>query len=115
MGEPMALNLLKAGHKLRVHTRTKSRASAVLKQGAEWTDSPADAAKGVDIVFTCVTDTPDVEAVLIKEKGVIESIKKGVIVVDHSTISPSVTQRLASELARRGAKMIDAPISGGDV
>jgi 3-hydroxyisobutyrate dehydrogenase len=111
----MALNLLKAGHKLRVHTRTKSRASSVLKQGAEWTDSPADAARGADIIFTCVTDTPDVEAVLVKEKGVIESAKKGMIVVDHSTISPSVTKRVAGELARRGMKLIDAPISGGDV
>lgn len=115
MGGPMALNLLKAGHKLRVHTRTKSRAALVLKQGAEWADSPAAAASGCDIVFTCVTDTPDLEAVLIKEKGVIESLKKGMIVVDHSTISPSVTQRIAGELARRGAKLVDAPISGGDV
>jgi 3-hydroxyisobutyrate dehydrogenase len=115
MGQPMALNLLRAGYKLRVHTRTKSRAATVLKQGAEWTDSPKAAASEADVVFVCVTDTPDVECVLLEKNGVIESVKKGMIVVDHSTISPSVTQRIAAELARRGAKLIDAPISGGDV
>jgi 3-hydroxyisobutyrate dehydrogenase len=115
MGQPMALNLLKGGYKLRVHTRTKSRASSVLKQGAEWTGSPAEAASGADIIFTCVTDTPDVETVLLGTNSVIESAKTGMVIVDHSTISPSVTQRVAGELARRGVKLIDAPISGGDV
>ena len=115
MGGPMALNLLRSGQKLRVYSRTKSRAAQVIKQGGAWTDSPAEAASGADIVFVCVTDTPDVEAVLLAPKGVIESARPGMIVVDHSTISPKATRTMAEKLAKKGATLIDAPISGGDV
>ena len=115
MGDPMASRLLASGHSLTVHTRTKTRARDLLASGATWADSPADAARNADIVFTCVTDTPDVEAVLLGTNGVIEAARAGLIVVDHSTISPDATRRMAATLAERGTMLLDAPVSGGDV
>ena len=115
MGAPMAGHLLAAGNKLAVNSRTKGKAEALLGKGATWAKSPAEAVKDADIVFTCVPDTPDVEKVLLGEHGVIQSVRKGTIVVDHSTISPSATRRFAEQLATRGATLLDAPISGGDV
>jgi 3-hydroxyisobutyrate dehydrogenase len=115
MGQPMAGHLLSAGHVLYVHSRTKSRAQPLVARGATWCDRPADAARAADIVFICVPDTPDVQAVILGEGGVIHSARPGMIVVDHSTISPSATREMAKQLAERGATLLDAPISGGDV
>jgi 3-hydroxyisobutyrate dehydrogenase len=115
MGAPMAQNLLKAGYSVTIHTRTKSKAQAVLDAGAIWADSPADAANEADVVITCVTDTPDVEAVLLGEKGVIESARKGMICIDMSTISPEATQRMAEQLSKKGVVLLDAPVSGGEI
>ena len=115
MGEPMAGHLLAAGYPVKVHTRTKSRAKSLTSKGATWAATPAEAAKGADIVFICVPDTPDVEKVLLGDDGVVKSLKKGAIVVDHSTISPSATRGFDKQLATKGAKLLDAPISGGDV
>jgi 3-hydroxyisobutyrate dehydrogenase len=115
MGEPMAGHLLRGGHALAVHTRSKARAETVLGNGAKWASSPAEAANGADVVFVCVPDTPDVQAVLLADKGIIHGVKKGTIVVDHSTISPSATRGFADQLASKGATLLDAPISGGDV
>jgi 3-hydroxyisobutyrate dehydrogenase len=115
MGAPMAGHLLAAGNKVTVNSRTKAKADALVAEGATWAASPANAARDADVVFTCVPDTPDVEKVLLGDAGVIQSIKKGAIVVDHSTISPSATRRFAEQLAAKGATLLDAPISGGDV
>jgi 3-hydroxyisobutyrate dehydrogenase len=115
MGLPMAGHLLNAGHPLTVHSRTKSKATELLNAGAAWADTPAEAAKNADVVFVCVTDTPDVQAVLIGDRGVIASARPGLIVVDHSTISPTATKHFASELAKHGTRLLDAPVSGGDV
>jgi len=115
MGAPMAGHLLAAGNTLAVTSRTKSKAKDLLDKGATWAASPAEAAKDADVVFTCVPDTPDVEKVLLGEKGVIQGVKKGAIIVDHSTISPSATRRFANQLASKAATLLDAPISGGDV
>ena len=115
MGQPMAGHLLANGSSLTVHTRTKAKAKALTSQGATWAATPADAAKQADLVFLCVPDTPDVEAVLLGESGVLQSVRKGAIVIDHSTISPSATRRFAEELSAKGAKLLDAPVSGGDV
>jgi 3-hydroxyisobutyrate dehydrogenase len=115
MGKPMAGHLLGAGLKLTVHNRTKSKADELIARGAKWADSPADAAKSADVVFICVTDTPDVEQVIEGPRGILESARPGLIVVDHSTISPDTTRHLAAELARRSATLLDAPVSGGDV
>jgi len=115
MGVPMAGHLLAAGHRLSVTSRTKSKAEPLLARGAAWAESPAAAAKAADAVFLCVPDTPDVESVLLGEGGVIESARDGLIVVDHSTISPSATRDMAAKLAERGVTLLDAPVSGGDV
>jgi 3-hydroxyisobutyrate dehydrogenase len=115
MGAPMAGHLLSAGHRLVVHSRTKSKAEPLLARGAAWADTPADAARAADVVFVCVTDTPDVEHVVAGDRGVIHGVKAGATVVDHSTISPSATRRLAEHLAARDVCLLDAPVSGGDV
>ena len=115
MGEPMAGHLLSAGYPLTLHTRTRSRADALLARGAKWADSPADAVRDADVVLICVTDTPDVQKVVLGPDGVVQSARDGMVVIDHSTISPSATREMAAELAKRGAEFLDAPISGGDV
>src|SRR5688572_18887843 len=89
MGLPMAGHLLAAGHSLSVHTRTKSKADALLATGATWADSPRAAAEQADVVFICVTDTPDVRHVLLGDRGVVAAARPGLIAVDHSTISPA--------------------------
>ena len=81
MGAPMVQNLLKAGCPVTVHTRTKSKAQPLLDAGATWADTPAQAARNTDIVITCVTDTPDVEKVLLGDNGVIESAQEGMICI----------------------------------
>ncbi len=115
MGQPMAGHLLSAGHAVHVYTRTKTRATGIINRGATWAASPAEAAQQADVVFVCVTDTPDVQAVVMGDKGVADGARRGSIVVDHSTISPSATRAIAKDLAGRGIKFLDAPISGGDV
>lgn len=115
MGLPMAGHLLKAGHGLTVYTRSRHKAADLLDRGAAWADSPAAAARRAEVVFTCVPDTPDVWHVLLGPGGVAEAARAGLIVVDHSTISPSTTREMATELASRGVTLVDAPISGGDV
>jgi 3-hydroxyisobutyrate dehydrogenase-like beta-hydroxyacid dehydrogenase len=115
MGKPMALNLLAAGFALTVHSRTKSKAEEVLKAGASWADTPADAAANADVVITCVTDTPDVKKVLLGKSGVIESARAGLICIDMSTICPFETRQMAGTLAEKGVVFIDAPVSGGQI
>jgi 3-hydroxyisobutyrate dehydrogenase len=115
MGLPMPGHLLSAGHPMTVYTRTKSKADGLVKRGATMVESAAEAARHADYVFVCVTDTPDVEDVLLGAKGVIKSARKGLIVVDHSTISPSATKEMAAKLHEQGVSLLDAPISGGDV
>ena len=115
MGAPMAGHLLAAGHSLTVHTRTKAKASDLLARGARWADSPADAARDVDFVFVCVPDTPDVQGVLTGAGGVAAVAREGLVVVDHSTISPKATREMAQALAAKGTRLLDAPVSGGDI
>ena len=115
MGHSMAGHLLAAGHSLVVHTRTRKRAEELLARGARWVDSPAAAAREADVVFICVTDTPDVEAVVLGKDGIVSAARPGLVVVDHSTISPAATRKMAEALARVGSAFLDAPVSGGDV
>jgi 3-hydroxyisobutyrate dehydrogenase len=115
MGKPMAGHLLAAGYELTVNTRSKAKADELIAQGAKWADTPTSAAATADVVLICVTDTPDVQAVLLGENGVIHSTRPGMIVIDHSTISPDETKKFASALALHGTHLLDAPVSGGDV
>lgn len=113
MGQGMARNILKAGFPLTVWNRTAARADALVAEGATAGSSPADVAANSDITVICVSDTPDVEAVIRGENGVLAGAKAGSIVVDCSTISPIVTRELNAELAEKGVAMLDAPVSGG--
>ena len=113
MGAPMALNVLKAGHEVTVHNRTRDREIPIAAAGASRADSPAAAAQSADVVITCVSDTPDVEQVILGDNGIIHGAQPGTVVVDMSTISPTVTRKIAEDLAAKGIAMIDAPVSGG--
>jgi 3-hydroxyisobutyrate dehydrogenase len=113
MGQGMARNLMKAGFSVRVWNRTASKAAALAAEGAQTGSSPADVAAHCDIVVVCVSDTPDVEAVLLGEEGAIHGAKPGTLVIDCSTISPQATRDIAARLAEKGVKMLDAPVSGG--
>jgi 3-hydroxyisobutyrate dehydrogenase len=115
MGLPMAGHLLAGGHRLVVHSRTRSKADELLARGAMWANSPAAAADQAEVVFICVTDTPDVQAVVLGDKGIASANRSGLIVVDHSTISPSATKQMAETLAKKKMHLLDAPVSGGDV
>ena len=113
MGRGMARNLLQAGFKVTVWNRTPARMAPLVEAGAQAGDSPADVAARSDIIITCVSDTPDVVAVILGEDGVIHGAQRGALVVDMSTISPQETQRIAAALQEKGVHMLDAPISGG--
>lgn len=113
MGASMALNILKAGHEVTVHNRTRQKEEQVAGQGAKRAQSPEEAAKGAQIIVTMVSDTPDVEEVVLGPGGVIHGAPKGSIVIDMSTISPAATRQMAEELRKKGIKMLDAPVSGG--
>ncbi len=116
MGQPMAGNLIKAGHNLFVHNRTPDKCDVLVKQGATFCNSPAETAKEVEVVFINVPDTCDVEQVLFGESGVDESARPGLVVVDNSTISPSSTRLFAERLKdTKGTDYLDAPVSGGDI
>jgi 3-hydroxyisobutyrate dehydrogenase len=113
MGAPMAANLLKAGFDLTVHNRTRSKEEALVAQGAKRADTPQDAAAAADVVMTNVSDTADVEAVVLGESGAMQGMKAGSILIDFSTISPAATRHIAGRLAEREIHMLDAPVSGG--
>jgi len=113
MGAAMAANLARAGFPVVAWNRTPGRAGDLVKLGATKAATPAAVAKGSDIVVTCVSDTPDVESVLFGQNGVAEGARKGLLVIDCSTISPSATRDFASRLAKLGVAMLDAPVSGG--
>lgn len=115
MGAPMARNLLKAGFAVTVWNRTALRAEALKADGATVAASPAAVAAASEVTVSCVSDSPDVEAVALGPGGVIEGAASGSVYIDCSTISPAVTRRVAEALGARGVAMLDAPVSGGDV
>ena len=113
MGASMAANLLRAGAYLTVWNRTAARASAAIELGARVAVSPGDVAARSDITVICVSDTPDVEAVLFGSDGIAGAARSGGLVIDCSTISPDSTRDFARRLAARGVGLVDAPVSGG--
>jgi 3-hydroxyisobutyrate dehydrogenase len=115
MGGPMAGHILKGGHPLTVFNRTRSKTAALAAEGAAVAGSPAEVAERSEIVITMVSDTPDVEQVVAGPRGVLEGIRPGSVVVDMSTVAPHLERRLDGMLRERGASLLDAPVSGGDV
>jgi 3-hydroxyisobutyrate dehydrogenase len=113
MGQGMSRNLLDAGYDLTVWNRTPARMEPLVKEGASAADSPAALAAAVDIVVCCVSDTPDVQQVLVGDDGVVHGARAGSLVIDCSTISPQVTREIAGQLAEHDVEMLDAPVSGG--
>jgi 3-hydroxyisobutyrate dehydrogenase len=115
MGRGMARNLLKAGFNLRVWNRSPGRMAELAAEGAATAKDPADLAAQSDILISCVSDTPDVEAVLVGDNppGAIHGLRPGSLVIDMSTISPHATRALAEKLNAKGVAMLDAPVSGG--
>lgn len=113
MGEPMALNILKAGHEIVVNNRTKNKEELLAAHGAKRAITPQEAAREAEVIITCLSDTPDVEQVVLGDNGIIYGAQVGSVVVDMSTISPEATCRMADALSKKGIKMVDAPVSGG--
>lgn len=113
MGQGMSRNLLKAGFEVVAWNRTEAKTDALVAEGGQKGGSPAAVAEQCDIVITCVSDTPDVEAVVLGENGIIHGAQPGSLLIDCSTISPQATQAIAEQLADKGVYMLDAPISGG--
>lgn len=113
MGAAMAANVARAGFPLTVWNRTPGRAESPLSLGAVEAATPRELAAASDIVVVCVSDSPDVEQVLVGPDGVAEGAAEGSLVIDCSTISPGVTRDLAARLAQQGVAMVDAPVSGG--
>ena len=113
MGGPMAGHLLDAGHEVAVWNRTPAKADDLVARGARRAESPADAARDADVVVTCVSDTPDLMAVVLGEQGVIEGIPAGAVLLDCSTVSPSAEKALEEALAAKSVEVVDAPLSGG--
>ena len=114
MGIPMVRNLMKAGFEATVYNRTTSKADKMVAEGAVKANSPAEVARKNMVIITMVSDTPDVEKVILGENGVIEGIQPDAVVIDMSTISPEATRKLASRLEEKKAHMLDAPVSGGE-
>ena len=115
MGKPMAKNLLKAGHHLVVHNRSRAAVDEVCAVGARAGASPADVARQATVVITMLPDTPDVDLVLTGPHGVLSALQPHAVVVDMSSISPGATKSLAAAIAARGGSMLDAPVSGGEI
>jgi len=115
MGRPMALNLRKAGYPLWVYGRRSVTMESLVAAGATACASAAEVADAAEVIIVMVGDTPDVESVLLGTRGVAERIRPGSVVIDMSTISPDATRRFARGLVDKGAEMLDAPVSGGEV
>lgn len=113
MGQGMVRNLLAKGFVVYIWNRTQSKMEPLIAEGVIAASSPADVATNANIIITCVSDTPDVEQVILGENGVIFGAKAGALVIDMSTISPQTTRHIADRLAEKNIHMLDAPISGG--
>jgi 3-hydroxyisobutyrate dehydrogenase len=113
MGSGMAMNVLRAGFPLTVWNRTSAKTTPLAAAGAAVASTPAELAAASDIVVICISDTADVEAVILGPRGVLEGARPGSLVIDMSTISPAATRQIASALAEREVAMLDAPVSGG--
>jgi 2-hydroxy-3-oxopropionate reductase len=114
MGRPMARNLLKAGYSLVVHSRSRGPVDEIAGAGAKVGTSSRDVAAQCDVLITMLPNSPEVEQVVLGRDGVIEGARPGMILLDMSTISPLVSQKVGAALAAKSVKMLDAPVSGGE-
>lgn len=114
MGSSMVLNLIKHGYELSVYNRTKSKAEACIAAGAKWCDTVAECAKDKDVVITIVGFPKDVEEVYFGENGILNAAKKGAYVIDMTTTSPMLSEKIYKAAAEKGIYALDAPVSGGD-
>ena len=114
MGRPMARNLIKGGHSLVVHNRSQAAVEELVGLGAKAADSPAAVARQCPVIVLMLPNSPDVEEVALGRNGLIEGVRLGQTVVDMSTISPIVSQKVGKALADKGVRMLDAPVSGGE-
>ena len=114
MGNGMVKNLLSHGYAVNAYTRTRAKALEALDAGAEWRESAADCVRDADAVITMVGFPPDVEEVYFGEKGILANARPGTLVIDMTTTSPRLAQRIYTEAADRGLSALDAPVSGGD-
>ncbi|GAB4530476.1 MAG: NAD(P)-dependent oxidoreductase [Anaerolineae bacterium] len=115
MGKPMARNLMRAGYPLTVHNRSRGAVDELAAEGATPANSPKEIAGQVDVVITCLPDSPDVELVVLGPDGIVEGGHPGLTVIDMSTIAPDTAVRIARELTRQGIRWLDAPVSGGTI
>ena len=115
MGKPMAANLLEAGFAVTVFNRSRPPMEELAAQGAALAASPAEVGKASDIVITMVPDSPDVEQVLLGPDGVCSAARPGTLLIDMSTIAPAAHRRIHAQVTAKGFRMLDAPVSGGDV
>jgi 2-hydroxy-3-oxopropionate reductase len=114
MGKPMALNLCQAGYTLWVHARRPEMMIPLTTVGATACSSPQKVAEQANIIITMVSDTPDVEQVILGDHGIIHGASPGKLVIDMSTIAASTTRHIATTLAAQGIEFLDAPVSGGE-
>ncbi len=115
MGKPMARNIMKAGYEMVVHNRSRESVYELIEEGAIEAHSPAEVAEQVDVIFTNLPDSPDVELVALGGDGIIQGAHEELIYIDNSTIKPATARRVGHELAKEGVTMLDAPVSGGDI
>jgi 2-hydroxy-3-oxopropionate reductase len=114
MGKPMAVRLVRAGFPVVVHNRSPQAVEELAGEGAETASSPREIAERADVVVTMLPDSPDVEAVVLGDDGVIAAVREGMLLVDMSTIAPATARQVHAALAERGVEAVDAPVSGGE-
>lgn len=114
MGKPMSKNLLKAGHELVVYDIVPAPLQELVAAGAKGADSPKAVAEQCPVIITIVPNSPHVRAAILGPKGVLEGAKKGSLVVDMSSIDPTVSKEVGAELQKKGVRFLDAPVSGGE-
>lgn len=115
MGFSMAKRLIEAGHRATLYNRTASKAAPLVALGAKQAATPREAAQGCEIVISIVTDSPDVEEVLIGKDGAVHAAEKGALFIDMTTVAPETARKVGRELGARGVSFLDAPVTGGDV
>jgi 2-hydroxy-3-oxopropionate reductase len=115
MGQPMVRNLLQAGYEVTVFNRSRAAIALLAAEGAMTADSPQDLAIGVDVVISCVSDSPDVEEIVLGDRGIIHGVRSGMLYIDMSTIAAGVSRKIYDALKVPGVSALDAPVSGGDI